>query len=435
MSFKDELKKELDNAAKDVNLSVSNIWELPFNEHNIQIKYSLYEEVLLVDGEEKAKKTRQSLWSHLMPTSKLQATFQDINGQIQKVTVKFSGFTKLHVHVKVGRQTIFKDKIKIEIIAPWEEKENLTQFIEQQVAQYGNIVDDRLPDEQYLYETELKIAEPGLIDLMENDELDPFQVKKLLKALYNQIKNPTVKTRRATYEIIISDRIRTYYPQLIIALKENGFAEERLYEEALWLLKHAAHREVVKVALILISHSKTNERDEDLFFTIAHHEEFTSYAILPLLRSQERLWQLANQLTGWGKVVLMNELIPLTKERKLWFLEQTWDDPAKEEAMAILCAEKAEIDLLLSEAEMNLQVFEQLTRLIQTLLTQSNDEYLIEYYDKGSIVLQNYILHARKIKNYELFPMIESFIAKVSSWDIDERSTIKETLSINHKVN
>src|SRR5690625_211410 len=122
---------------------------------------------------------------------------------------------------------------------------------------------------------------------MEKDEYDPFQVKKLLKALRNQMIERTDKARQATYEIIISDRIRTYDEAFIASLQESDFDEKILYEEALWLLTHAAHREVIKVALILMSYCPIDETDESLIFTIAHHEEFTKYAILPLLRRSE----------------------------------------------------------------------------------------------------------------------------------------------------
>ena len=433
MGFKDELKKELNNAINDIDLSVANVWSMTYKEHLIQVKYSIYEETLLIDGIERAKNKRQSIWSHLIPTSKLKATFQDEQGDLQHVTVKFTGLMKLQIKVKVGRETILKDKFKLEIIAPWEKKEKLVPFIEQQVAQYGKVVEHHLPDEQYLYNDELKVTEPGLIDLMEKDEYDPFQVKKLLKALRGQMVERTDKARQTTYEIIISDRIRTYDEAFIASLQESDFDEKILYEEALWLLTHAAHREVIKVALILMSYCPIDETDESLIFTIAHHEEFTKYAILPLLRSQELLWQLVEQLNGWGKVILMGELIPLTFQRKMWFLEQTWDDKAKGDATAILCAEKAEIDILLYEPDIDLQVFTQISRLMQILLTQLDSEFLIEYYQKGSIVLKQYIYHAKKLDDRELFPMIENFTLNCSSWDTDELSAIKDELYIKQK--
>lgn len=428
MGFKSELQKELSNTKKDIDLSVTKVWNLRYEEHTIEIKHSLYEESLIIDGIERANKRRKSIWSHLVPMSKLQTSFQLQNGQRQKIVVKFSGLTRLNIHVKINRKTIFKDRIKIEFIAPWEGKESLFNIIEQQVAEHGAIIDSTLPDEQYLYDDELMITEPGLIDLIGNDELDPFQAKRLLKALSEQIKNPSVNTRRKTYEIIISDRIRTYFPQFIVALKKSDLVKERLYAESMWLLKHAAHREVIKVALILLSQYPMKEKDEDLVFTLAHHEEFTNYAILSLLRSQERLWQLANQLTGWGKVILMEELIPLTEERKLWFLKQRWDEPEKERATAILCAEKAEIDIILYETEIDSATFEQISRLMRVLISSSNEGFLIEDYDLGNFVLHHYIRQGKILGDTTLFSDIDKFLEDCDIWDEGEISALRGKL-------
>ncbi|HLS20691.1 MAG TPA: hypothetical protein VK056_03380, partial [Bacillota bacterium] len=104
-------------------------------------------------------------------------------------------------------------------------KEKLVSLIEHQVSQHGKVVEHQLPDEQYLYNDELKVTEPGLIDLMEKDEYDPFQVKKLLKALRGQMVERTDKARQTTYEIIISDRIRTYDEAFIASLQESDFDE------------------------------------------------------------------------------------------------------------------------------------------------------------------------------------------------------------------
>lgn len=98
-------------------------------------------------------------------------------------------------------------------------------------------------------------------------------------------------------------------------------------------------------------------------------------------------------------------------------------------------AEKAEIDWLLYETEIDLIVFEQISRIMETLLAKTdNDDYLIEYYDKGNTVLKNYMLHAHKIKNYELFPAIENVITDVSTWDRDEIGVIKKMLFTKQKM-
>jgi|SRR5699024_7448690 len=95
MGFKESLKQEMKNATKDVDLSVAKTWNVLYEGHVIQIKNSLYEETLLIDGVEKDKKMRSSIWSHIIPVSKLVGELILQNGETKKVEVKFSGLVQL----------------------------------------------------------------------------------------------------------------------------------------------------------------------------------------------------------------------------------------------------------------------------------------------------------------------------------------------------
>lgn len=85
-------------------------------------------------------------------------------------------------------------------LIPWEHKEKIVPFIERQIEIHNKIVDDRLPDEEYLYDENHPRMAAGLSDSFTDDIPTPFYVKKLLKLFEEQINDPTTKTRRATMD-------------------------------------------------------------------------------------------------------------------------------------------------------------------------------------------------------------------------------------------
>lgn len=424
MGFKESLKQEMKNATNEVDLSVTKTWSVTYEGHSIQVENSLYEEVLLIDGVEIVKKRRTSIWSHVIPTSKLVGELTLQTGETKKVEVKFSGLVQLHIQVKVGKDIILKEKMKIEMIAPWEQKEALVPWITQQIDQHGRIVSEQLPDEKYLLSTDVEDMSPGYRDLLGYEQHTPFYVKNLIKLIEKQIENPSVETRKSTYEKILEEHVATYGAELIHSIKLAELNLLILHDEARWFLEHAAHREVVKFALLVIGCTDYKE-DEEYIQKIALHSEFMSYATFPLRQAQERLWEIADQVTGWGKILLMQELIPLTDERKVWFLEQTWDDEEKVQASALIRAEKSELDILLYEDRLSTVTFQQISQLISTLIMEIDDTFLIEQYEHGPTVLKHYVRHAMQHQSTELISQIETFLSACSTWDEYEIESIQ----------
>ncbi|WP_152654863.1 hypothetical protein [Oceanobacillus sp. CFH 90083] len=409
MGFKESFKKEMENATKDIDLSISKTWNLTYKGHLIQVKNTLKEESLFIDEVEVAKNRRKSIWSHVIPVSKLTAMLTLENRDTKKVQVKFSGLVQLHIQIKVGREVILKEKLKLEFIAPWERKEPIVPWIINQVEKHGQMIGESLPDEEYLLAEDVDNIESGYRDLLGYEEPTPMYVGNLIKLLQKQIENPTSETRKATYEKVLDEHVMEYGEELIYALKESAIDMDALYKEARWFLDHAAHREVVKFALLLVGYTNKLE-DEQLLKKVGLHEEFTRYVIFSLYRRQELLWELADMLKGWGKVALMHELTPLTEERKAWFLKQSLEGRTKRQAVAITCAEKSEMDVLLYQKEISEEQLKQVSDILATLLEEDDGAYLIEQYEYEENVLKDYVRHAKKQGYFEIFPLIKSFL-------------------------
>ncbi|MEC4586251.1 hypothetical protein VSS76_03035 [Bacillus safensis] len=216
------------------------------------------------------------------------------DGTKHKVSVKLGGYVRFRCIVKVDHETDLDDSMKLNFL-PWDHKEKIVPFIQQQIQTHHKIVDDRLPDEDYLFdENEPRLA-PGLSDYYVDERPAPFYVKKLLKAFEKQLNHPTNETRKKT---------ASRRSELIERFQQTQWDESLVQQEALWLLEHAAHREVVKFAVMILGCTNC-EKYKELLFTIGMHEEFTSYVVFALkngtIQGKEHVWRLAKSIDGWGK--------------------------------------------------------------------------------------------------------------------------------------
>ncbi len=136
------------------------------------------------------------LLSHIIPYSKLSGILELQDGTKHTVSVKLGGYVRFNCIVKIDNETILDDSLKLDFL-PWDHKEKIVPFIQQQIQTHNKIVDDRLPDEEYLYDENHPRLAAGLSDNFADDIPTPFYVKKLLKLFEEQLNDPTTKTRKA----------------------------------------------------------------------------------------------------------------------------------------------------------------------------------------------------------------------------------------------
>lgn len=395
MGFKDDFKREMRNVVKDVAKEVHKTWKIDYKGHSIEIINEIKEEQLIIDGVTVDVKKRKYLLSHLIPYSRLSGSLELQDGTKHKVSVKLGGYVHFNCTVKVDREKILDDSLKLDFL-PWDHKEKIVPFIQQQIQAHNKIIDDCLPDEVYLYDENHPRLVPGLADNFEVDIPTPFYVKKLLKLFEEQLNDPTIKTRKATYEKIISDNIASYSGEFIEQIQQSQWNESLVQQEALWLLEHAAHREVVKFAITVLGFTNC-EKYKELLFTLGLHEEFTTYVIFSLkngtIQANDQVWRLAQVLNGWGKISAVEQLEAPTPEIKDWLLKEGCENSVSNEILAYPCAVKGELDIALYEEMISKELYGGAALLIQALLDESAPQG-IEEYPYASAVLSRFIYHA-----------------------------------------
>lgn len=432
MSFKADFKHEIRNVIKDVEKEINKTWKMDYKGHSIEITNQIKEEQLIIDGVTVDKKQRKSLLTHMIPYSKLSGILELQDGTKHKVSVKLGGYVRFRCMVKVDHETVLDESMKIDLL-PWDHKERIVPFIQQQIQSHHKIVDDRLPDEDYLFdENEPRLA-PGLSDYYVDERPAPFYVKKLLKLFEKQLNHPTNETRKKTYEKIISNNMASRNSELIERFQQTQWDESRVQQEALWLLEHAAHREVVKFAVMILGCTNC-EKYKELLFTIGMHEEFTSYVVFALkngtIQGNEHVWRLAKSVDGWGKISAVEQLEASTPEIKRWLLTRGCENTIMNEYLAYTCALNGDLETALSEDEISEKLYDGASLIIQALLEDEVSIYGIDEYSNASSVLCRFIHHAHKHCQTieELYPIL-----KINEFLNDEQEIWEDRLNDSWK--
>ncbi|MEZ7791378.1 hypothetical protein CHH57_08025 [Niallia circulans] len=395
MGFKDELKHEMRNLTKDIEKEVQKSWTVHYKGHVIEVINQMKEELLIIDGITVAQNKRKSILSHIIPYTKLSGVLTLEGGKKHKVSVKIGGYVSLNCSIKIDNETILQESEKLEFL-PWDHKEKIVPFIQRQVLENNRIVENTLPDDTYFFGEDNPPLEPGLFDIIVNEPKTPFFVSKLMKLFKEQLEHPTIKTRKATYDQIIFDHIAIYRDELLDQLGQAELDEQMAQQEALWLLEHAAHRDVVKFAILVLGFTNCEEYQE-LLYTIGLHDEFTPYAIFAIRSGgkgvNDQIWKLVQSVRGIGKMTAIELVEAKTPEMKYWLLTKGCENRKFADFLAHRCAVKGELDVALYEVNISKELYTGAAMIIEGLLDDENQDGM-DQYPYASAVMTRFLHHA-----------------------------------------
>ncbi|MEK5184833.1 hypothetical protein [Solibacillus sp. FSL W7-1324] len=444
MGFKEELKREIRNAKNDAAKEVEKHWVVDFEGHQIEVMNGMMEEVLKVDGQMIAQNVRKSMWSHIVPFSTLKGTFQSKSGKKHKVYVKIGGFVKLNVTVKVDGKQLLHEAMKLQFL-PWANKAYIVPLLEEQYEQNQQLITKDLPDDDFLYDEHHPKFAPGFADQLHQEAVTPFYTKKLIKLFLAQVTNPNEQTRKSTYEKIKDEKVISYFHEFLERFSEAEKDEDRVKEEAIWLLEHAAHREVVKFALLVLGTVKCEEYKERMK-VVALHEEFTGVALFAITNgttnSNETVWHIAQNVSDWGKLEALNFLDASNEDIRQWILQEGLKNTVPGNASALMCAEKGKLDIELHEKIISGKIFDSAGTIILALLYEGAYQTMDEYEYAGQ-VLMRYTHHAKThcltFSQFFILTQIHEYLQYdeetwdnrfSSNWKPHEKRTVEENINV-----
>ncbi|AWB43481.1 limonene hydroxylase [Paenibacillus sp. CAA11] len=303
---------------------------------------------------------------------------------------------------------------------PWEGRPSIYAYICDKIREQDGPLEGDLPDdEEFWAGDKMRLVAGGMDGIIAHHGAgsDPDKdIQELLNLLVQQTQSPSDQTRKATYEKLIQDQLLISNIDTILrGIREtSGIKPGPLYYEAKWFAEHGAHRNVVKfgIALLGLFDSQSAEAVQELIFTLGRHDEFTLYAVVAiqngLENSNDTLFKLAQKVDGWGKIHIVERLEPNSQKIKDWLLRDGCQNRIMDEYLAWTCAMNGELHAALTAQELDQELFEGATDILQALLNGGPAEEMDDY-EYASAAITAYLRHAaqRELSLKHLLTLID----------------------------
>ncbi len=227
----------------------------------------------------------------------------------------------------------------------------------------------------------------------ENEET----VRRTVELVLAYSRQPTAMNKAAVYQHVIAGHVVSIIDPVSEALvNEQGISHERLYELARSFVTEAPDREPVKFGIALLGLFRQPD-DRELFQTLGRHDEFTLFCAVALANSSddpdEALWTLARNVTGWGRIHVVERLAQTTNPAiKRWLLREGFRNSVMYEYLAATCARAGGLLAALSEDHVDRELLTAAGEIIQALIAGGPAEGMDDYEDARPVI-ESYLGH------------------------------------------
>lgn len=334
---------------------------------------------------------------------------------------------------------------------PWDNaRRAIYEFLLQNVDETtGNLIDShiKLPDERKPADNKMRWGAGSMEGAFghhfgkEDDAKGAERIFSTLKAVIN---NPSETKIKRFYDLISDDSALNYVdPLLELIVNDPVLNDEKLVRFSIWLAKSAPDRGPVKVGIALAGVTTSGEAEE-IICTLGKHEEFTLYAVVALGHSaanpEEKIWELAQSVTGWGRIQAVERLQSTQDERiKAWLLREGYRNGVMDEYLACICARTGDLLTALQDAP-DEKLLIGARDIIRALITGGPAEDMTDYADGPEVT--NLFLELISERNLDLAyylaaSAIQKFVTSIKynwsetkgAWTPDARAEISKLAS------
>lgn len=232
---------------------------------------------------------------------------------------------------------------------PWV-SDSIFAFVESHIDPASGKLDARgdvLPDEDVgSDESKIRWADGALDGTFAHHaavDASAATVKRLAAQLDHVARTGDPRSASAAYAILKEEAVLELIDPLLNALKElETPVQPHLSEFALNLTTRSRDRGPVKAGIALLGAMHAREHEE-IVTTLGKHEEFTLYSAVALSNmfenASERLWKLANKVEGWGRIHLVERMVPTDDpELQRWLRREGFRNAVLYEYLALTAA-------------------------------------------------------------------------------------------------
>ena len=287
---------------------------------------------------------------------------------------------------------------------PWDRRPSILEHVRSHVATDGPGMaegGDTLPDEERIAQGSKIRWAAGAMDGVATHHMGAGEhdetVRRTVGLVVAYSRQPTAANKAAVYRHVISEHVVSIIDPVIEALvNESGLTHDRLYELARSFVTEASDREPVKFGIALLGLFR-QPADQELFQTIGRHDEFTLFCAVALANScedpDEALWTLARNVTGWGRIHVVERLAHTTNPAiKRWLLREGYRNSVMYEYLAATCARAGGMLAALSEDRVDRELLTAAGEIIQALIAGGPAEGIDDYEDARPVI-ESYLGH------------------------------------------
>jgi hypothetical protein len=308
-----------------------------------------------------------------------------------------------------------------------------------------------LPDDEQHQRGGLRWAAGALDGVMGRHtqvEDERLRAKQIVKAVRDLLGETTPNHLEHLTRLLTRAPVLGVLDDVLAELVGNGELDpDRFHELALFLVRAAPDREVVKLGISMLGVLVGCDERETLL-TIGRHEEFTLFSAVALastLESADReLWTLAKRVRGWGRIHAVERLSDTSDpEIRAWLVRDGFRNDVMDEYLAHTCAVAGDLAGALEADIVDDQLIDGAAGIFAALLNGGPAED-IEDYEQAPRAAEAYLRHLSRRPEHRPLELahrlvaeqLREFIGPVGD-ELEDDETLRElgwTLEIRRSV-
>ncbi len=292
---------------------------------------------------------------------------------------------------------------------PWYNLPPIGEFIQANIDPKGILKDEAiiLPDENKTFHEQDTIWVPGAKDglacFQRPKEYNTERIDHIVSLLKDISEHRHLSDKVELYWMLAEDQLVPDVDKVLDQLvDQHMYFDPYVHEFAKWLAFQSPDRGPVKFGIALLG-LISDPKDVPAILAIGKHEEFTLFSAVAIDHMKEDpdedLWQLAQQVHGWGKIQAVTRISATEDpEIKHWLLTEGYQNEIDETYLAYPCAVNGNLKEALAKEQLSSKELIAYGQLIQSLI-YSDIAQSMESYEDGVAVTQSFVQHMKQGAN------------------------------------